>query len=860
MLSFFLWYLVITLLGWLSFPLAFRLFPALADRGYALARVLGLLAWSYAFWMLASLGVIQNDPYGLGLALVVLLVLTGVASLHRNTEAGTHFSLRPVWDWVKAKQRLVISMEVVFFLAFAVWTFVQASNPEITINGGEKTMELAFINAIMRSPTFPPHDPWLSGYAISYYYFGYVMTAMLAEVTGVLGSVAHDLMLALVFALSALGAYGVLYDLLAAWGKHHVSPAGSRSLPSQPPLGLPLLGPFFLLIVSNFEGFLDVLHSHGLFWKFTPDGTATSGFWKWLDMLELNNPPSPVQALQQLTPERFNWWWRASRVIQDRNLAGGSTEIIDEFPFFSYMLGDLHPHILAMPFDLLAIALALNFFLGAWDGEINLFGARLHINLAGFLSFAFVLGGLAFLNTWDILLGFALLAGVFLLKRAAEKGWDWERLKELLILIIPTGLLALVFYLPFYVGFSSQASGILPNLVSPTRGAQLWVFWGPLLLPVAAMVVYLWRGENHPWDWKRGFALAGGLILAFWLFSWLLGFLILTIDPADASQVLSMQGTLTVKAFIGAATLRRLETVGGWLSMLALVGVPLAFLVKAGKDRQVEDDEAPAVNLDLTFFVLLLAVVAGILILAPEFVFLRDVFNDRMNTIFKFYYQAWLLLSLAAGFGVAVLLQKLNGLPGLFYRIGLILVLCMACTYPLLAILTRTDDFKIPAYRQALASARAAGDPSPVKTALGVWTLDGAVAFERQFPDDAAAARWLLTAPAGVIAEATKIDGSYTDFSHISAYSGLPTVLGWPMHEDQWRGTYALQGTRLNDIQRLYETRSWDEAQAILEQYDIHYVYVGTLERQSYRVYEAKFQQNLHQVFQQGNVTIYAVP
>jgi uncharacterized membrane protein len=184
----------------------------------------------------------------------------------------------------------------------------------------------------------------------------------------------------------------------------------------------------------------------------------------------------------------------------------------------------------------------------------------------------------------------------------------------------------------------------------------------------------------------------------------------------------------------------------------------------------------------------------------------------------------------------------------------------MACTYPVLAILTKTDDFKIPAYQQVLAGARLAGDPAPVKTALKVWTLDGAVAFESQFPDDAAAARWLLTAPAGVVAEAAKIDSSYTDYAHISAYSGLPTVLGWAMHEDQWRGTYEIQGTRLADIQRLYETRSWDEAQAILSQYDIRYVYVGTLERQSYRVYEAKFQQNLQQVFQQGNVTIYAVP
>ena len=77
-------------------------------------------------------------------------------------------------------------------------------------------MELMFINSILRSPSFPPHDSWLSGYAISYYYFGYVMTAMLAQLTGLTGSIAHNLMTALVFGLAAIGSFGILYDLLAA--------------------------------------------------------------------------------------------------------------------------------------------------------------------------------------------------------------------------------------------------------------------------------------------------------------------------------------------------------------------------------------------------------------------------------------------------------------------------------------------------------------------------------------------------------------------------------------------------------------------------------------------------------------------
>ncbi|MCX6038423.1 MAG: hypothetical protein NTW99_11140, partial [Chloroflexi bacterium] len=141
-----------------------------------------------------------------------------------------------------------------------------------------------------------------------------------------------------------------------------------------------------------------------------------------------------------------------------------------------------------------------------------------------------------------------------------------------------------------------------------------------------------------------------------------------------------------------------------------------------------------------------------------------------------------------------------------------------------------------------------------------VWTLDGGAFFEQIYPDDMAAAAWLRTAPYGVIVEASKVEASYTEYSRISTYSGLPTVLGWPMHEGQWRGTYEPQGTRQDDIRRLYETSSWEEAQAILLQYGIRYVCVGTLERNTYHLNESKFQRYLTPVFQQGQVAIYEVP
>ena len=221
-------------------------------------------------------------------------------------------------------------------------------------------------------------------------------------------------MTALIFALAASGAYGLLYNLLAARYSalaHHalagaapnnesrVTKSDSRISNIDPQITFSaLLAPLFLLLVSNLEGFLEVLHRAGIFWS------GTQNFWTWLGIKDLNE--IPAQPLGWI-PDRFWWWWRALRVISDYDLAGNFREVIDEFPFFSFLHADLHPHVLAIPFNLLAVAVALNIVLGGWRGETMLFGLRLHIHKTGFVAAALLLGGLAFLNTWDVLIAAA---------------------------------------------------------------------------------------------------------------------------------------------------------------------------------------------------------------------------------------------------------------------------------------------------------------------------------------------------------------------------------------------------------------------------------------------------------------------
>jgi uncharacterized membrane protein len=334
-----------------------------------------------------------------------------------------------------------------------------------------------------------------------------------------------------------------------------------------------------------------------------------------------------------------------------------------------------------------------------------------------------------------------------------------------------------------------------------------------------------------------------GLLVLLWVFSWSVGWLAFIKDTISAQQFLASQGTPDLVSFFNAALSRRVSYIGGLLTMAAILVPSLALLMADIQPKTVAQDRAPASN-DLLLtsnrqpmvFVLLLILLGALLVVAPEFIFLRDQFGYRLNTVFKFYYQTWLLWSLAAAFGAAILLQKLRGMWGWTFRIGFSLLLLISLIYPALSIITKTNNFNPP----------------------DGWTLDDFTRIQHEDPDEAAAITWLKSAPLGVIAEA--VGGSYTSYARISEYTGQPAVLGWPGHESQWRGGGAEQGSRENDIKTLYASNNWQPALDIIRQYNIRYIYIGGLERSTYPVQEDKFQRNLIQVFKQGNVAIYEVP
>ncbi|MFQ6001398.1 MAG: DUF2298 domain-containing protein, partial [Anaerolineae bacterium] len=217
-----------------------------------------------------------------------------------------------------------------------------------------------------------------------------------------------------------------------------------------------------------------------------------------------------------------------------------------------------------------------------------------------------------------------------------------------------------------------------------------------------------------------------------------------------------------------------------------------------------------------------------------EYVYIRDVFGTRMNTVFKLYYQAWVLLAIASAYGVYYLSRRLRGVAHHLWTTGFLILLALSLIYPLAATRSKTSGASL--------------------------TLDGMAYLAASNPDDYEAIQWLRVNVEGspVILEAP--GGSYTPFGRVSAHTGLPTLLGWSGHELQWRGTYEEPSRREPDIETLYTSLDPGETERLLEEYNIEYVYLGPLEISKYNLGRAmidKWAAIMDLVYQQGGVTIY---
>ena len=896
----FLWWLWITLAGAAVFPLVLRCLSALPDGGFTFARTLGLLLVTWVYWLLGSYGFLENSAGSI--ALTWLLVMAACMALYfRARERGA------VSQWWRENRGLVVAAELLFAALFVGWALYRAHQNDLT--GTEKPMELAFLSATQRSPGFPPGDPWMSGYSISYYYMGYVMSAALSMLSGISSTIGFNLTVASQFALTGLATFGVVYNLVRSRSRGSSGAARSYSSSRVAAMVTGCAGVLLMLLMGNFQLALIELP---LAAKSAP--RSYFEFWKTQKTPDFNTfdyQPEAGAAFNLDTSSWNHWWWfNASRVPTDYDLGGNLTGIqpIGEFPAFSFILSDNHPHVLSLPFAITVIGLMLNLLL-----------ARREPPASHLLLYGVSVGGLAFLNAWDaptFLLG---LVGAEALRRLMDSELGRLTRRDWLALVrfgLTLMLFAAAAYLPYFVGFRSQAGGILPNLLHPSLFQRFFIMFGPLLIILCVyLLVEFWRGRiERGLNWRLGLRISGGLLLGMLALMILLSVLIALSNPSAP-----LTGNLPASPqldsdIVGQLAQRRLEY--GLTSILLLLGIGtvVARLFPA-TDRAYKYGEVAVTWIaypSATGFVMLLIGMGLGVTLFCEFFYLKDNFFVRINTVFKLYYQAWALWSIAGAYALyCVLLGR--GLPRpnrpLRLAAGGLLLLSVAAglLYSIAAIPHRAwietgrqlaferqryappitwenanrqvHDGERVAWgdilysRVALADATEADLIRAEADGIAVFadndvviqaplTLDGADGLLER--DDQQVIRCLdelAGAADAVVAEA--VGRAYdVNYGRVGALAGIPVVLGWENHERQWRGATYLEiaGARASDLKELYTRHELGDIQHIIDRYGITHILYGSTERREYgSLGEEKFLDSLPIVCESGNSRVFQV-
>ena len=838
--AFAVWLLLLAVLQVVGWPIAALAFGRAADAGWGVARLLAMLLAGYVVWLGASIEVIAFRAIWCGVA----LALVGAVGwgLRRRWRSG-----RALWVTRPGQRRTALAAEAVFWLVFALffafrWVAPDSWHP---IWGGEKPMEFAHLNATLRSAHFPPFDPWYAGGYVNYYYYGLYLVAFCLKLTGIPSEIAYNLAQPTVMAMLASAGFGVAATL-------------GRDLTRRRALAVPagIAGTLLLVGIGNL-----------------------SAFFRWLSR------PADVG-------DGFGYYtWDPSRAISNA---------ITEFPFFTGLYGDLHAHVVAMPVTVLAIGLGYALAREPRRLPLALASDRRDtparvVTLARLGLLGLAVGTLFPTNAWDVATYVGLASVALFLATAAIRPWP-ARLALAASLAAAVGALAYVLFLPFHRSYVALFSSV-GEVRDPTPLAEFGDHVGGLLT-VAGMgiVVVLLGGVAGRWRGLAQPAVPALVVIA------VLAALRLARDAGStAADGLDAALVVVVAAILGTAAWAAVETRARTAADraigqagLVLVGIAVAGTVLA--DRLVLACCLGFVGAGVAAFVFgrgsaeryagLMVATAAAIAGGVEVVFLADNLREgaayRMNTVFKFYNQVWVLLALGGGALLARMLSDANlrplrrtpGVPGPigivhrstslpldrpagterfgrdvegeavaadrgtplpppaegWARFGLVAataVIALSLFYPILATGPRLE--------QRFDGPPGVGSLNGLDWMdYGVLTQDGVGRRRGQpiaFADDRAAIEWFNDEVPGspVIAEASI--GPYRgNGSRFSIATGLPTIIGWDNHETQQRFAEQLEG-RTADVERLYDSASPDEKLEILRRYGVEYVVVGGIER-----------------------------
>ena len=809
---FFTWWITLFAFGAAAFPFTSLLFAGFRGRGYGFAKSAGLLSSSFLVWTLCYIGVVPFNR------IWVTLVLIAVAALGWGLKSTRQAAIRALST---PKDICGIAVEETIFVAALVfWCFIKGLYPDI--NGEEKFMDFAFLNSLVRTDTLPAPDPWLAGKSINYYYYGQYIFAYITKLNGVPASVAYNLSMCTTFALSFTMAYSL--------GSMFIEGARKSGLKVPEPVRMAagLLTAFAVSVFGNAHSFFYDENSIGnRFLYFLKDlgvnvGRTTNFFYPDSTRFIGHNPDSLIKNAEGIIVRNGDY-------------------TIHEFPCYSYMLGDLHAHVVGLMVTMLIVAVLFAFYISAShpSGDELLVSAfpgtgmqtgffaqlkheRNHLLKPSMIMTGVLLGIATMCNYWDFLIYFIVGCMVLLIYNIKTSRHFWS-MSSSVFFLVETAMILIC-----YLKFSKQAFLLV--------GAELIVlgvaFLGTVFMPTALSRTGL--GMSFL------FTSASLCSLTFnSKFDMIANSLAKSVDHTSFYQFVMVWGVHL--AF--AVTLLVLTVI----SALKAGSTPCAGSGKddAGVPRNAVARFMARMN-PADLFMSGISVVAFLLLMAPEIFYVVDIYGGsykRANTMFKFTFAAFVLLALVIGytfFRVICHYGEKGARP--YAVIGgtvvLALLLVLPAHYPLVSIEQRSGKIDSNNYlgldgtaylmrRDSSQISAGAGDLIPYKEAID----------------------WLNTNVKGqpVILEANGL--SYTDSCIVSAYTGLPTVLGWQTHEWLWRfqGIYKdgslitdpskpdvwadIMTPRDTDIAAIYSSTDIIAAKKLLDKYDVTYLIVGDLER-----------------------------
>ena len=801
------WYIMITLLGWVVYPTVRLAFRGLTDKGYPLARLVALVLLALLSWWIGSVGL----PVSRMTILLVVLLLAGINFglfwLQKN---------EMIVEW-KTRRKYFLLAEGLMLAFFVLFLLVRLGNPDLwhPYKGGEKPMDFSYLNAVIKSTTFPPYDPWFAGGYINYYYYGFVLIGMPIKLLGIVPSIAYNLFLPSLFAFFGMGAFSIgwnLWSVTRPGDKDEGAPlephdldqnemiqgTGEARISSSPfivkagAVYAGLTAAVFSLILGNL-GTVRMIW-HGFQKLVAPDGSIEgAGFiqrWIWT-----------FQGVGEFIkgaglPYRVgDWYWIPSRVFP--------AEPITEFPAFTFLYADPHAHMIALPLTVLVIAWCVSIVLRrgqwglSWANTIHpVWTAWLHFGVT-FLVGGLLIGALRPTNTWDfpVYLVLGLLAVVYTslvnpvsfsrhLKSWPESGKRW------FVAILSAGLLAalaFLLYKPFADWYGAGYTAV--DLWEGDR-SPFWSYlthWGLFLFAITSWLVW----ESIDWMKKTPLSAARRLKPYAWI---LQGCAILLV------------GVIVVLTILGIQVAWIVLLVGVWVTVLMMrPGLP-----------------------DAKRLVLFLVGTGMVLTLVVELIVLKGDIG-RMNTVFKFYLQAWTLLSISAAAGLMWLFPEMLRARNTGWRnawqVVLALLVFGAALFPFMGGSDKIRD------RMATSAPHTLDG-----MAYMPYTSYADQGVEMDLRQDYEAIRWMQENIEGspVIVEAHVTE--YHWGSRFTIYTGLPGVVGWNWHQRQQRGVSSTEWVtdRVEEVGQFYQTTDRIAVESFLTEYDVSYVIVGQQEKAYY--------------------------